>query len=208
MQITADDADRDGQTLRVSYPTVAEQDGDYIRTAVKIESGAKSALDPHGPAVITPYVAADARDLTLDVPNVTTIEAERTFWDKVVILHGQRSWFVRRGTMRQEGHRVSRHYYDIHQLLQSNVGDAALADLNLAVDCGRHVRAFFNNPDFDLAHAVPGNLAITPTEGMLGPLRRDYEAMAGMIFGVVPRFEDMIASIKDLESRVNKDVTK
>ncbi|MEO7648299.1 MAG: nucleotidyl transferase AbiEii/AbiGii toxin family protein [Gemmatimonadaceae bacterium] len=105
VRITVDDADLDGQTLLLSYPTVAEHDGDYIRSSVKIESGAKSALDPHRAAVITPYVAADAPDLKLDVPNVTTIHAERTFWDKVVILHGQHSWFVRRGTMRREGHR-------------------------------------------------------------------------------------------------------
>ncbi len=205
VQITADDADHDGQTLLVSYPTVAEQDGRYIRSAVKIESGAKSALDPNRPAVITPYIALDTPDLTLEVPNVTTIEAERTFWDKVVILHGQRSWFVRRGSMRQDGHRVSRHYYDIHQLLQSDVGGVAVADLLLAVDCARHARTFFNSPDFDLEHAVPGTLAIAPTEKMLDPLHRDYEAMAGMIFGTVPRFDDVIESIRGLESRVNAD---
>lgn len=208
VQITADDTDHDGQTLLVSYPTVANQSGHYIRSAVKIETGAKSALEPHRSAVITPYVAPDAPDLTLDVPNVTTIEAERTFWDKVIMLHGQRSWFARRGTIRQEGHRVSRHYYDLHQLLQSSVADAALADVQLAIECARHARTFFNTPDFDLSHAMPGTLAIAPTDEMLGPLRRDYDAMTGMIFGEVPRFDDVIASIKDLESRTNAAASK
>lgn len=208
VRLAVDDADHDGQTLLVSYPTVAEQNGDYIRSAVKIESGAKSALDPHRTTVITPYVSFDAVGLMLDVPNVTTIEAERTFWDKVVILHGQRSWFVRRGTMRHEGQRVSRHYYDLHQLIQSDTGNTAVADMELAFDCARHARTFFNNLDFDLPHAVPGSLAIMPTNEMLGPLRRDYEAMAGMIFGEVPRFEDVIASIADLESQINAQTSK
>lgn len=42
--------------------------------------------------------------------DVTTIEATRTFWDKVVIAHGLRRCYERRGELRQEGQRVSRHY--------------------------------------------------------------------------------------------------
>lgn len=35
------------------------------------------------------YLAEDVPNLPLTVSNVVTIDAERTFWDKVVILHGQ-----------------------------------------------------------------------------------------------------------------------
>ena len=55
--------------------------GDYIRSAVKIESGAKSALDPHVAATVAPYVAQDLSDLTLQATNVTTVKPERMFWD-------------------------------------------------------------------------------------------------------------------------------
>lgn len=43
------DADPDGQTLLVWYPEVEPRDGAYVRPAVRIESGAKSALDPNPP---------------------------------------------------------------------------------------------------------------------------------------------------------------
>jgi hypothetical protein len=33
------------------------------------------------------------------VPNVTIVDAERTLWDKVVILHGLRRWSDTRGTL-------------------------------------------------------------------------------------------------------------
>jgi hypothetical protein len=34
--------------------------------------------------VIRPYVADDVEGLDLSVPEVTTIEAARTFWDKII----------------------------------------------------------------------------------------------------------------------------
>ena len=141
--------------------------------------------------------------LDFTVQNVTTVEAERTFWDKLIILHGQRSWFKRRGALRGDGQRVSRHYYDVFRLSNSAISDDALAKHALAVDCARHARLFFNSPDLDLAHAVPGTLAIVPAEPMMDALRRDYEAMKGMIFGAVPSFEDVVAAITEVQNRVN-----
>lgn len=39
---------------------------------------------------------------------------------------------------------------------------------------------------------------------MLVGLRRDYGAMADMIIGPVPRFEDVLESIDAIEERVNR----
>ncbi|HEV3084925.1 MAG TPA: nucleotidyl transferase AbiEii/AbiGii toxin family protein, partial [Gemmataceae bacterium] len=110
--------------LLIWYPRVTAVDEGYVRPAVKIEAGAKSALDPNDLAIIQPYVADDV-GMDLNVANVTTVVAERTFWDKAVILHGLRQWFERRGVLRGGGQRVSRHYYDLYRLLQSDAGRSA-----------------------------------------------------------------------------------
>jgi hypothetical protein len=115
-----DDADR--QSLLLWYPSVTASAGGYIRPAVKSESGAKSALDPHHSTTIRPYVSDDIPSLDLAVGNVVTVNAERTFWDKVVILHGLRRWFDRRGVLRGGGQRVSRHYYDLHRQARRHLG--------------------------------------------------------------------------------------
>ena len=81
-RIETDDADPDGQTLLIHYPEVEPRDGAYVRPVVRIESGAKSALDPNELAIIRPYVTDDLPGLDLAVPDVTTIKAARTFWDK------------------------------------------------------------------------------------------------------------------------------
>ena len=62
---------------------------------------------------------------------------------------------------------------------------------------------FFDRPDFDLASATPGNFAVTPHDGMVESLRTDYRAMAGMIFGPVPDFHAVLATITSLEERIN-----
>lgn len=160
----------------------------YIRRAVKIESGAKSALDPHSKRTVTPYVSDDLRDQDFAIANVTTVEPGRTFWDKIVILHGLRRWWDRRAELRGGGQRVSRHYYDVYELMTSKLGQSFVDNTEMADNCVQHARMFFSRPDFDLASAVPGTLSLMPHNGMVSKLERDYEAMAGMIFGEVPAF--------------------
>jgi hypothetical protein len=157
-RIEPDAHDPDGQSLLLWHPTVTADGSDYIRRAVKIESG---------------------------------------------ILHGLRRWWERRGELRGEGQRVSRHYYDVYRLLASPDGAALVADLPMAEDCVRHARMFFNRPDLDLATAAPGTFALVPNAGMLANLKNDYAAMAGMIFGEVPEFSNIIESISALEDRTN-----
>jgi hypothetical protein len=202
-RVEPDPADPDGQSLLLWYPTATAEGNEYIRRAIKIESGAKSALDPHASVVVKPYIADDLPDLDLAIGNVTTVDPSRTFWDKVVILHGLRRWWDRRGELRGGGQRVSRHYYDVYRLLASEIGRKATEDAEMAEDCVRHARMFFNRPDLDLASAVPGSFALTPHDGMLTSLRRDYAAMSGMVFGPLPDFEAVIDAVADLEQKSN-----
>lgn len=200
-RLEPDPDDKDGQSLLFWYPAVTASTGDYIRSAVKIEAGAKSALDPHVAACITPYVKQDLPALDLTVTNVTTVEPSRTFWDKIMILHGLRQWHDRRGELRHGGQRVSRHYYDVHRLQQAPTAAAWQADLPLAIDCAHHARLFFGSADLGLDRAAPGTL--TPSPAMREALEKDYAAMAGMVFGDIPSFGAVLRSTEDLEHKVN-----
>ncbi|MGA9549096.1 MAG: nucleotidyl transferase AbiEii/AbiGii toxin family protein, partial [Rhodomicrobium sp.] len=137
-------------------------------------------------------------------PAVRTVQPERTVRDKVVILHGLRRWFDKRGELRGGGQRVSRHYYDLHQLAATPAGAAAIAETALGEDCVAHARMFFNRPDFDLASAVRGSFALAPHDAMIEQLRMDYRAMQGMIFGDPPDFEAVLRSIASIETRLNE----
>src|SRR5258708_9697311 len=173
-------------------------------TSVKIESGAKSALDPNEAKTIVPYLAPDFTEGdALTVTGVTTIDPERTFLDKILILHGMTFYFEAKGVLRGDG-RMSRHYYDVHRLMEATVGEEACTDSALIKDCVQHARMFFHRAKTGLDTAERGAFRLRPTEQMLDPLRRDYEAMAVMIFGEVPNFETVLESVARAEERLNQ----
>jgi hypothetical protein len=206
-QLESDPEDKDGQSLLFWYPTAMEDEGGYVRSAVKIEAGAKSALDPNVAAEVIPYVATDLPDLQLTVKNVTTVKPERTFWDKIIILHGLRQWHERRGELRHGGQRVSRHYYDVHQLLHVAMANEWTVDLGLANDCAQHARLFFGSADLGLDAARPGAFTLSPDAAMRNALARDYDAMAAMVFGTAPEFDSVLASVRQVESIINRPKT-
>ncbi len=197
LQTSEDDA----QTLLLTYPAATPADA-YVRSIVKIESGAKSALDPNSAKTIKPYVDDEFRG-DLAVANVVTVDAERTFWDKVVILHGLRRWHDIREVLKGGGQRISRHYYDVHLMMDSPEGRRAIDDAALGADCVAHARMFFNRPDFDLATAQPPTFALSPEGSMCDDLAKDYALMRTMIFGEAPPFEDVLESVFELERILN-----
>jgi hypothetical protein len=45
---------------------------------------------------------------------------------------------------------------------------------------------------------------LTPHDGMLADLRRDNEAMSGMIFGPIPDVDEVVAAIAELVQSINR----
>ena len=74
----------------------------------------------------------------------------------------------------------------------------------MGADCFRHALMFFNRPDYELQSALEGSFAIMPTAGMVDELKRDYQAMTGMIFGEVPEFSEVLTAIEKLEIQINE----
>lgn len=92
--------------------------------------------------------------------------------------------------------------------MQSEAGQAAIADVALGADCVAHARMFFNRSPFDLGSAVAPTFALMPEGNMVAALRQDYAAMSGMIFGEAPGFDVVMESIFSLQTQVNKLATE
>ena len=203
IRIERDTNDPDAQSLFVAYRSVLPGGEEYVDRRVLIESGAKSAVDPHATVDVVPYVAPDIEGLDVVARGIVTIEPKRTFGDKAVILHGINSWLERRGEVMRNGNRLSRHVYDMHCLLTRGVADEAMSDDGLVESCVRHARMFFNRSPLGLEAARPGSFAIAPRGELRTALRRDYDEMRAMIFGDPPAFDDMMASLAEVEERLN-----
>lgn len=197
--------------LVLRYKSVFDTSGGYVEAAVRIEAGARPDPIPVEAQEVTPYVASEMKvGFDLSVRNVMTVKPERTFWEKVLILHAMTETTEKRSL---EGNperkvpdlnRYSRHYYDVHQIwTHAQYGKATASMLDLAEACRRHKELMFRAPDHRYDRAVPGTFRLAPTPGMMEKLAADYSRMAAMIFGEPPRFDVVMESISELEQFLN-----
>lgn len=197
--------------LVLGYRSVFDTSGGYVEAAVRIEGGARPDPVPAEKREIIPYVASEMRKGTdLTVQNVTTVKPERTFWEKVLILHAMTEMTEKRSMQDSpelkvpDLNRYSRHYYDVHQIWTNpDYGKAIASMLDLAEACRRHKELMFRAPDHRYDRAVPGSFRLAPTPEMREKLRADYARMSAMIFGTPPEFESVMTSIQELETLLN-----
>lgn len=203
-KVVVDPEDPDGQSLRIVYPRADADAPEEVLPAIRIESGARSALNPNCLTSVAPYAGEVVPNLDLVVKGITTIVPARTFWDKCIIVHEVRSWYDHRGLLRGGGNRISRHYYDLHRLFNSSQSATFLAESDLGLDCVRHATQFFSSPDFDLSMAMDGNFSLSPSPEMIPDLRRDYDRTRAMFFGSPPAFDEVMSVMATLEHRINQ----
>lgn len=200
--------------LVLRYKSVFDTSGGYVEAAVRIEGGARPDPIPVEPREITPYIASEMKaGFDLSVPNVMTVKPERTFWEKVLILHAMTEMTEKRSLEDNPERKVpdlnrySRHYYDVHQIwTHADYGKATASMLDLAEACRQHKELMFRAPDHRYDRAVPGTFRLLPTPDMMKKLAADYARMSAMIFGDPPAFDAVMASIGELEQFLNVDV--
>ncbi len=202
-EISRDADDPDGQSLNFHYPSVVVDPSAYVRPRVLIESGAKSAVDPHVAVNVKPFVADDLPGIDLGVGRITAVDPRRTFGDKVVIIHGINEHIRSKGEALKNGSRLSRHLYDVHMLMEAGIGEQVAQEGTLLASCVDHAMAFFDRPASNLAAARDGTFSILPGAEMEAVLRRDYAAMRDMIFGVPPSFDELMGSLGRLDAMLN-----
>lgn len=197
--------------LVVGYKSVFDSAESYVQAAVRIEGGARPDPEPAEPREIVPYIADEMPDgMELTIRNVTTVRPERTFWEKVLILHAMTEMTEKRlqdadpKRPAPDLNRYSRHYYDVHQIwTHPGYGIATASLRDLAEACRQHKELMFRAPDHRYDRAVPGSYRLVPTPDMRAKLVADYQRMTAMIFGTSPAFADVIASIQALEDYLN-----
>ena len=200
-ELVADVENRKNPTLIFRYPPLFPGSPMETEAQVKIEGGARSALDPNVQQTITAYIADDL-GWEFSVPNLRTITAERTFWDKIMILHKLRCDFDQAGTPPGDGNPASRHYYDVARITDTQTGEQALADLELMQDVRNHAEIMFEEKRLD--KATPGSFRLVPAGDLKRVLEQDYSATTlKMMLGDGPPFGEVISNIEALEQRLN-----
>ncbi len=189
---------KDSQTVRIIYPN-SFSDISILRE-IRLEIGALAAWTPAKISSIMPYAANEyGRLFTQSSTDILTVLPERTFWEKVTILH--------REAFRSEGRpfppRYSRHYYDLSCMAKTNVMERALRDTALLTRVVDFKAKFYRCQwaRYDLAKR--GTMRLLPPDYNLSKLMTDYEHMQNMLFGRKPDFEEIMDDIRKLESEIN-----
>ena len=190
--------EEDPQTVIFAY--TRSFDDVSVLPVIRLEIGALAAWTPAELKSITPYAAIEyPRLFSQPSTNILTVLPERTFWEKVTILH--------REAFRPESSvfpsRYSRHYYDLYCMAMSPVKDRALADTDLLARVVAFKDKFYRCPwaRYDLAKR--GTMRLMPPEYNIQKLRDDYAHMQNMIFGEKPEFEAILYEIEKLETEIN-----
>jgi len=191
----------DGHIVNFRYPSAAEA-VPYVRPEVRLELGTHGELIPNDLYTVRPYAAVAFPDVFGDSEcRVHAIKIERTFWEKLTILHQEHF----RTSAHSVPSRYSRHYYDVYMMAKrSEACQAALQSTDLLQRVVEHKQRFYPRrwARYDLA--VPATLQLMPSEDWLDYLHRDYDGMQIMLFGKSPTFTQILDGIQDLEKAIRQ----
>lgn len=192
------------QTLLVEYPTLyPSSDTAYVAPSVKIEAGAKSALDPNQTGGVTAFIDDELHDSSLHVSNVNVLSPRRTYWEKLLILHGAHCGYRDEQRLPEDRNRISRHYYDAAMITATDIGASALNDLELLDAVRSHNLIAFRQAWKRFEQATPGSLRLVPQSGLREAIEQDYAAMQGMVLGEAPEFGWIDERLQEAEAAVN-----
>ena len=192
------DSDKDPTVILLHYGSLLSRKIDYIPPRVKIEISCLSMDEPVEEREIRSLICESFPDDDTDaVCRIKTVVPSRTFLEKIFLLAEEFQKDKPRSM------RMSRHFYDLERLMDSDFGKMALADKTLYNAIIEHRQAYYalRYVDYSLHH--PCTINILPPEHVLDDWKQDYHNMQRyFIYGPSLDFEQLMNRIKELQSRL------
>ena len=198
--IIPESSDADPAQIEIHYPNVIEYPG-YIKPRILLEISCSSLKEPN--AVQTFYSLLDEyypESEFTDAPiNIPTAIPERTFLEKIFLLHEE----FHRPHEKIRVERLSRHLYDVYQLLKTDFALKAINNKKLYETIVEHRYSHNRMGSIDYNLHQPQTINPVPIPEFIETWETDYKTMQEqMIYGDSPSFEKMIEAIIDFT--VNK----
>ena len=176
--INTGESDQDPRIIEIYYPNVVTQPTEYILPRVQIEISCRSLREP--------------------LFTVPTVNPERTFLEKLFLLHEE----FHRPTDKMRVDRLSRHLYDIYHLTKGGIAVIAINDKELYETIVSHRYKFsrVGEVDYNLHH--PNTLNPIPPNEVLANWEADYSKMKEeMIYEEnKPGFKELVNNLDDLKT--------
>lgn len=199
----------DPEVININYDSVQSfsidgADGNqYVLPKVKVEVSGRSMSEPVQEIALDSMIDQVYPKAPFAEPKfmVRAVLPERTFLEKVFLLHEE---FAKpKDLIRVE--RMSRHMYDIGQMLKTPIAECAINNADLYRQVVEHRRTFIGLRGFDYDTLYPATLNIVPPVSIAEQWKADYENMRmHMIYGESVPFDELVGNLKELNDRVKK----
>jgi hypothetical protein len=189
-------------SLLIRYPSLSS-DGSLLE-GVKLEAGGRNPTEPLERAVIASDLATFLPSIECPTATVQVLKAERTFWEKVTLIHAE---CHRRFDGMTKLERKSRHWSDLVELYLSPIGRSALKDRALLETVVKHKQRFYHSgwANYDLC--LTNQFQLIPTnQDVLQGLEADYRGMGRFFFGDVRPFGEILQVLEQLEREINQSI--
>jgi len=195
--------DQDPETIEIIYQSVFEQ-LPYIEQKVLVEIGARSLLEPSENKGIKSIIDENYTSAKFSEKpfTVKTIRPEKTFLEKLILLHEEFSKPIEKIRY----HRMSRHLYDIGEIVTTDFGTNALRNKELFEEIISHRKVYTPIKTVDYEKLKIENLKIIPPKEFFNKYENDYiEMQENMIYGNSIAFKSLINKIITEISVGNKE---
>lgn len=196
----------DPEVVNIEYHPVirniAIKDDDYILPKIKIEVSGRSMAEPISEVTIDSFIDQVYANAPFAEKKfaVRAVLPKRTFLEKVFLLHEE---FAKpQATIRVD--RMSRHLYDIGEMMNTAIVDEALNDEVLYRSVIQHRKTFIGLKGFDYATLYPATVNIVPPKEVAKKWEDDYAKMQSMIYRESPAYDRLIERISELNERIRQ----
>lgn len=186
-------SDQDPETIKVNYQSLFE-DVSYLPKRVLIEVSARSLIEPNQEVVIKSMIDEHypETDFSEEDFTVNATSPQKTFLEKLILLHEE----FQKPKEKIRHLRMSRHFYDIGQILNSDYGVKALKNTTLFESIIAHRSVLTPMKTTDYNGLTLKNLDIIPPDDLLENYKSDYKEMQdSMIHGESLDFDELLQNI-------------
>lgn len=177
----------------------------YLTQEIRLEIGPLASWAPSKIMSVSP-------DIQKIIPSflngksmgIRTAAIERTFWEKMVILHHE----ANRPKNIEMPRRYARHYYDVFCLANSPFKESALASGEMLEKVASFNQRFYPRGWAKYDEARLNSIKLIPDDYRFKEIKKDYQNMMVMFWGKRPKFEEIMDGIAKLEEEIHKTALK
>lgn len=189
-------SDQDPETIKVNYKSLFGEIS-YLPTKVLIEVSARSLIEPNLKVSLKSLIDEyyPETDFVEGEFKVSATDPQKTFLEKLILLHEE----FGKPTDKIRHFRMSRHFYDLGQILDSEFGQEALKNKKLFESIIKHRKVLPPVKSTNYEMLTLKSLKIIPPGEHLEYYKSDYREMQNsMVHGESPDFDVLLKKISNV----------